>query len=477
MPILSIEFFIFFVIFFPLYWLFKTLPKWQNGLLLISSLGWLYYINYSFFGVVILFSLTIYGLASKITQSKSEKVKKNYTILGICLVILNLCVFKYYDFFIESFRPFFNTNLIEILLPLGISYYSFQSISYLISLYKNRVEKLNFIDNLLYFSFFLTITAGPIARLEQIKNKKSIYPGMQQQLTTEQPRNLINPALAITLIFLGIAKKWTLSGGLADNFVTPIFENPSQYDFFSLLVGIYGYTFQLYFDFSGYTDIVIGFAMLLGFQLPQNFNMPLRAFNLVEFWNRWHISLSTWIRDYIYIPLGGSRKTFIRTQLNVFIAMLLSGIWHGYGFTFLIWGAIHGIGLVITNIFSAWCKKPLFSQSYWSRIIGVFFTFNFVAFAFLIFRANSMNEAKELFQSLIDKAEWGMTIDLNSLIILISFLLFILFQASVQKLINAFVVSLNKLNPLLWVIPMILLFLIILVISPSGIPNFIYANF
>lgn len=198
----------------------------------------------------------------------------------------------------------------------------------------------NFWNLALFLSFFPSIIAGPINRA------KDFLP----QISISQSREILEPFRAFTLLIFAVIKVYCLGGLISEYLFKPIFANPTEFSVIDLLVGLYAYAIQIYLNFSGYTDLVTGIALLLGFRLPINFNFPYLALNLREFWTRWHISLSSWNRDNIYIPLGGSRRGFIRTQINVMLAMLLSGLWHGAGINFIIWGACHGIGIVVLNI-------------------------------------------------------------------------------------------------------------------------------
>ena len=390
-----------------------------------------------------------------------------------------LCFFKYFDFFRPIIQQYTGQSaVIDILLPLGLSYYTFQSLAYLVYCYREpKGDRFEWHELLLHLSFFPTITSGPIIRATAFKSIDGEQAGALVQIRTKQARQLIYPALAVGLIVLGIAKKWWLAGVLAEGWVSPVFENPAQFDGWGVLSAIYGYTFQLFFDFSGYSDLVIGLAMLLGFQLPKNFAAPLRAINIRDFWDRWHISLSTWIRDYIYIPLGGSKKGFGRTQLNLMIAMLLSGIWHGYGWSFLIWGALHGAALVFLN-----CGDKIVGRNALGRLkigkpLAWLFTFHFVCFAFVVFNSATLADTEMLFSALFanDKG-WNAPLP-TDLMLLGAFALMLLLYPYLLRLFEASVKGLDKLPAWLWVIPITLILALIIVFAPSGIPGFIYANF
>lgn len=475
MPFLSIEFAIFFLLFFPVYWGCRFSPKLQNYLLLLAGGYWLYQLNVWFFLVVFIFSLVIHFFAYCLCQTYSMKWRKGILSLAIMVALSNLFIFKYFDFFRPQLQHWLGQSIIDIIFPLGISYYTFQSIAYLVELYRAEPVKLTLAETLLHFSFFPTITAGPIARAGKMRSIYGEHSGMAVQLQTIEPRRIIRPALAVSLMLLGIAKKWWLSGMLGEVVVDPVFANPLQYDGVSVLTAMYGYTIQLFFDFSGYTDLVIGMAMLLGFSLPRNFNMPLRAFNIRDFWNRWHISLSTWIRDYIYIPLGGSRKGWWRTQINLMIAMLLSGIWHGSGWNFLLWGGLHGVALVVLNIGDHFLGRERFVVYQWGKALGILLTLHFVVFSFVVFHTTSLADTLLMFTALLQNIT--MPVLLQTWLILGIMVATLWGYPLLVKGFNAFVALLEKLPLGLWFIPLTLVMLLVIVLAPAGIPGFIYANF
>ncbi|MGB0849873.1 MAG: MBOAT family O-acyltransferase, partial [Bacteroidia bacterium] len=267
----------------------------------------------------------------------------------------------------------------EILLPVGISFYTFQTLSYSIDIYRGKIEPCeNFFDFAFFVSFFPQLVAGPIVRaadfLPQIKRPYF--------LSSEGFAN------ATYLIMAGLIKKVVISDYISVNFVDRVFETPDIYSGFMNLMAVYGYSIQIYCDFSGYSDIAIGLAALLGFTLPANFNSPYKSLNITDFWRRWHISLSTWLRDYLYISLGGNRKGKIRTYFNLFVTMLLGGLWHGAALKFIIWGTLHGIALAFHKMWSKYTKLNL---GIFGTILSFLVTFHFVAFCWLYFRAPDMN--------------------------------------------------------------------------------------
>lgn len=473
MPFLSIEFAVFFLLFFPLYWLCGASPRVQNWLLLLASMGWLYYLNSLFAAAVAGAGLLNVVVAQQIVHSIDARHAKTWLIIGISLAVLNLAVFKYYDFFRAQLPHEQQSAWPDLLLPLGISYYTFQSIAYLSALYRYKPVKLAWHELLLHLSFFATITSGPIFRAERMKTIDGEHEGAAAQIQNPNPRQIIRPALAITLILLGIIKKWCFAGTIGDGWVDPVFNNPLQYDAFTLLTAIYGYTAQLFFDFSGYTDLAIGLAMLLGFQLPPNFRTPLIAHNIRDFWNRWHISLSTWIRDYLYIPLGGSRQGFTRAQLNLLIAFGLSGIWHGSGWCFFLWGILHALALISLNIKELFFGK-IRRRAYWQKLLGIVLTFNFISFSFILFAVPSLGEAGDFLRALLNNPNSGHAAEwLWIVAVYAGILLYPLWAWCLQSLIALF----KRLPPWLWFAPIALALQAMIYLAPEGIPGFLYANF
>lgn len=454
--------------FFVLYWMLKNKLVFQNGLLLIASYAIVASFNFSFLVILLSYTFVLYGLSFPIYYSRHS----NFW-LGVAIVaaIINLCFFKYFDFFRTQVQTLvtslgINASIpgLEILLPIGISFYTFHSISYLVSLKRKEIAIPTALNFALFLSFFPSLIAGPINRA------KDFLP----QIEVDKPRCIGNYNEAFVLILLALIKVLCLNTALADNFVDPVFANPSGYNSLDILLGVYAYALQIFFNFSGYTNLVTAIALLLGFNLPTNFNMPYFANNLRDFWQRWHISLSTWIRDYIYIPLGGSRQGFSRTQINLFIAMTLSGLWHGANLTFIIWGVIHALGVVLLNVGDRYLGRNYLTG--FSPWLARFVTFQYVCLAWVFFRSATLTDAWELIDALFHN--W-LTVDL-------SFNVFIYFP----PLLVAFFVYpflarlpvwlLRGLDRLPWMcLPFVwgLILLVVLTTAPAGIPNFIYASF
>ncbi len=475
MPIISIEFATFFALFFAVYWGFKSVPTAQNALLLVANLALLSYVNTTFALSVSAFSFAVALVAKAMQSTKTAGWRKFWLIVGVSAAVGVLAFFKYYDFFRPSLYEMGFENVTDLVMPLGLSYYVFQSIAYLVELYRKKTPALKWYELWFYFSFFLTITMGPIIRASRFKSIDGVNAGMTEQLRSH--RQIRSPALALTLVLLGVAKIWLLAAHLGSELVTPVFDNPLQYSVPMLLSGAYGYTLQLFFEFSGYCDLVMGLAFFLGFRLPWNFRAPLYARNIREFWERWHITLSTWIRDYIYIPLGGNRKGFWRTQLNVMIAFMLSGIWHGNSWNFLIWGTLHGLALVLFHLKIYFFGTAQPATTHWQKmrqLASIVLTFNFVVFAFIIFKIQSLDETIEFFNVLFN-TQTPALFETWFLIVVIH--IGVLCYPLWRQCMRHFVSLLASLPVPYWFVVVLLIFQVIIAFAPSGIPGFIYADF
>jgi len=400
-------FFAFLLIFYSI--LYKKNPL-RNAYLFVMSLFFYYKSGGYFFSLLIFSTIVDFTLGQLIYTAKTDLKKKLFVATSIIINLSLLGYFKYTYFFTDILNTTFHTDFIvinhlanitnnitgstfdisRIILPVGISFYTFQTISYTVDVYRGKLKPVkNIIDFGFYVSFFPQLVAGPIVRAAEF------IPQLYQKfkLTKQEFGH------AIFLILNGLVKKMLISDYISINFVDRVFDSPLSFTGFENLMAVYGYSIQIYCDFSGYTDIAIGIALLLGFRLPVNFNSPYKAMNITDFWRRWHVSLSSWLRDYLYIPLGGNKKGKTRTYINIMITMLLGGLWHGASLRFVIWGGIHGIGLIIHKL---WAKLNLSLSKYYTtrssrnflyRFISVFTTFHLVTFAWIFFRAGTMNDA------------------------------------------------------------------------------------
>ncbi|MDA3880325.1 MAG: MBOAT family protein [Prolixibacteraceae bacterium] len=399
-------FWVFFVVVLAFYSLVYKHVRRRNIYLLLFSLFFYYKTGGWFCGLLVFSCLANYIFGYAVWAAKRVVTKKIMLAVGVALNLSVLAYFKYAFFFTGMLNRFFSaefevfnwlahgwngltgseTDTFNIILPVGISFFTFQGISYLVDVYRKDSDVVkNVFDFSFYLSFFPQLVAGPIVRASAfIPQLHRAYSITKQEF-----------GHAVFLILAGLVKKMVLSDYLAVNFIDRVFSTPGAYSGAENLMAVYGYALQIYGDFSGYTDIAIGVALLLGFKLPVNFNSPYKAHSLTNFWHRWHISLSTWLRDYLYIPLGGNRKGKMRTHINLLVTMLLGGIWHGANIRFLIWGGIHGLGLVVEKLLT-----PLRKRMPVNRVltaIFVFFTFHLVCLGWIFFRAESFAGVQQMF--------------------------------------------------------------------------------
>ncbi|WP_316863172.1 MBOAT family protein [uncultured Cohaesibacter sp.] len=341
------------------------------------------------FCLLLLFNAVVSYIGGLLLERSESESQRRWT-LGIVVAIdlLLLGYFKYTGFFFESLQELFYSlglerelPILEIILPVGISFFTFQSISYIVDVKNRQIQACrSFVDLALYISFFPQLVAGPIVRAAHFIPQLDRRPVLTRRMM----------AKGLFLILIGLFKKMVLANYLATLYVDEIFLAPEFASSLELVLAIYGYAGQIYCDFSGYSDIAIGVAALLGYHFKRNFNQPYRAVSLREFWQRWHISLSQWLRDYLYIPLGGSRHGTILTYRNLFITMFLGGIWHGAAMTFVIWGVIHGLALILERVsgFGRWTGNGRLN-----RLVGILVTFHVVCLAWIFFRSPSLSLA------------------------------------------------------------------------------------
>lgn len=420
----------------------------RNTYLFLISLFFYYKISGLFFSLLIFSTIVDYFIGIRIHKSSKESRRLAWLVLSIAVNLLVLSYFKYAYFFTESYNEMFDTkiqvinrlaqlsnyffdttyDIHKIFLPVGISYFTFQTISYSVDVYRRRIEPVrNILDFGFYVSFFPQLVAGPIVRANEF------VPQLYKPFSIASREY----GLALFMILAGLTKKLVFGDYIAVNFIDRIYENPAMYTGFENLMALFAYSLQVYCDFSGYTDIAIGLALLFGFYLPTNFNSPYKAQSTAEFWGRWHISLSTWLKDYLYIPLGGNRnstwgtwitlaaillvtvflshnlnllyifaaagvliavifkifpqvKVFIVRDINLMITMILGGLWHGASWNFVLWGGINGLGVVW---YKYWSKiSPFKNSNHWLvRAYAILLTFTFISFVRIFFRAQDLD--------------------------------------------------------------------------------------
>ena len=351
-------------------------------LLFVSLFSYYFYYKSSgmYFYLLAVVTVTDFVLARQMSRTETPWKRKLLVTLSLCINLGLLCYFKYTNFFYEMLAPLWHGHFepLDIFLPVGISFFTFQSLSYTIDVYRRSLEPLkNLLDYAFYVSFFPQLVAGPIIRA------RDFIPQIRRPLVVTNEMF----GRGVFFIVSGLFKKAVISDYISVNFVERIFENPGLYSGLENLFGVYGYALQIYCDFSGYSDMAIGIALLLGFHFPPNFASPYKSDSVTDFWRRWHISLSTWLRDYLYISLGGNRKGKFRMYVNLIVTMLLGGLWHGASWNFIAWGGLHGVALAVHKYFRGFLNH---SKQYHSvglrKFWAVFLTFHFVCFCWIFFR-------------------------------------------------------------------------------------------
>ena len=461
----TVEFAIFFPIVLTLSWaLMKRQSVWKAFMLGAS------YVFYA--AANPLFCLLLAGItavnqtcARLIHRSDDERFRKRMVIVAIAIDLGTLGVFKYYGFFAEETNALLDKvglglplPLAAIALPVGISFIVFQAISYTVDVYRRIIEPSTTTDLGLYLSFFPHLVAGPIVRA------KEFIP----QLATPRDPAKVAVGAAISLIVIGLVKKVAIADYLAREIVDPVFGVPQAYSAPDVLLASYAYAVQIFCDFSGYTDIAIGLALLMGFVFPQNFDRPYRARTFREFWRRWHMTLSRFLRDFLYIPLGGNRGGKLKTARNLMITMTLGGLWHGAAWGFVLWGVIHGSALVIENVFR---ERMRFSLPAWLKWAIVF---HIVVLAWIPFRAPDLDLAWAFLSRLGD---WGPATLWTAPIVFVV-LLVIGLQLLPTKPMDAVRVRFEQLHPAALGASMaVVIVLVTATISSQGVPPFIYFQF
>lgn len=366
--------------FFCIYLLLQKRTTARLLFVLLFSYYFYYKSSGTYFFLLAIVTVSDFLIAQWMDRTSSKSGRKSLVALSLLIDLGLLGYFKYTNFFGQVIASLTGAHfeLMNIFLPVGISFFTFQSLSYTIDVYRHEIKPLgNLLDYAFYVSFFPQLVAGPIVRA------KDFIPQIRKPLLVSDEML----GRAIFLIMAGLLKKTVISDYISVNFVDRVFDNPLLYSGVENLMAVYGYTLQIYCDFSGYSDMAIGIALLLGFHFNINFNSPYKSASVTEFWRRWHISLSSWLRDYLYISLGGNRKGKVRQYINLIITMFLGGLWHGAAWNFVCWGMMHGVALAFHKGFRTLLGKKKTDESHgWKRFFAVLITFHFVCFCWIFFR-------------------------------------------------------------------------------------------
>jgi D-alanyl-lipoteichoic acid acyltransferase DltB (MBOAT superfamily) len=390
----QLQYLAFLVVVFVVYW--ATVRRSRFPVLFLLGASYVFYASWNASYLLLVFATSTfdYLVGGHLHSVRSQRHRK--VLLGISIVynLGVLATFKYFNFFMESVDDVAALLGVEgmgvragVLLPVGISFFTFQSMSYTWDIYRRQLEPSDsYARYLLYVAFFPQLVAGPIVRARDLLPQLAARPALNPEMGGR----------GLFLIALGLFKKVAIADYLAVNAVDRVFSLTHQFSGVETLVGVYAYALQIYCDFSGYSDVAIGSALLLGFTLPDNFDAPYKSRSLQEFWRRWHISLSTWLRDYLYIPLGGSRFGALKTYRNLLITMLLGGLWHGAAWNFVVWGALHGGALAVQRAWQRRCEargRAALLSGRAGAVVAALVTFHFVCFTWIFFRAPDFGAA------------------------------------------------------------------------------------
>lgn len=480
MNFITPEFVLFFLPVLLVGWLLRSKTGGYRFFLILCCLFFYACSGITFLPLLVFVALLDWGTVRVMASEKATPGLRRVTVtVDIVLHILLLAFFKYYEFFIVNVTDvlvrldipvssLFSSEIADLLFPVGLSFFTFQGLSYAIDHYREpSLPSRRFSEVLAYVSFFPTIMAGPILR------EQEFFP--QLKAPVRDPRAFQE---GFALILSGLFKKVVLATYLSEHIVNQVFETPESFSSWAVLAGVYGYAIQIFCDFSGYSDLAIGIGRLMGFRLPPNFHSPYLAFNLQDFWRRWHISLSRWLRDYLYIPLGGSRRG--NCYVNLIVTMGIGGLWHGSHLRFLVWGLMHGAGLAVVHVFHrvrnnhfSSVTLPLPIQGA-AKAVSWLVTFHFVALLWVFFRADDMESSFEIFRRLACFVQPGEGFSAWVAVAILAGFLIQIFGGLV------FSVFVNVQSRLPWPIQALVLALLaglILNMGPDGVLPFIYFQF
>lgn len=470
----TITFAVFFLAVFIVSWL--AMPAFRLWKLVMIAASYVFYGAWSWKFCLLIVASTVLNQACAVGVRRAAGRARSAWLVAALVGNLGLLGwFKYYGFFVSSLEDLLRAfglgvslPLPDIVLPVGISFLTFRALSYVIDVYRGKVEPGPHADVALYFVFFPYMMAGPIVRAAEF---------LPQVVSPRDPRR-IDSSRAFWLIFAGLVKKMLIADFLAAHLVNGVFATPGGYSSLEALLGIYAYAVQIYCDFSGYTDMAIGLGLLLGFRFPDNFRSPYAAVSVQDFWHRWHITLSSWLRDYLYIPLGGNRKGRLRTYGNLVVTMLLGGLWHGAAWTFVAWGGLHGAGLAVERFFADRRKAfglPPAEPSRAGIALRRVAVFHFVALCWVFFRADSFTAAARVIGRVF--TAWGAPSPHVTAAIVGLTIAGIAMQYVPSRLTDGLQTGFSRLGPLVQGVVCALALFLISALGPQGPALFLYFKF
>jgi alginate O-acetyltransferase complex protein AlgI len=462
---------IFFLLVLPLSWLTMPWPhRWRPFIVLAS---YVFYSWWDWHFIFLLAGSTLWNhvLATAIHRSRVPSRRKLFLILALAGNVGVLGYFKYYDFFVSSAAQTVERvgipwvpHIVGVALPVGISFFTFMAISYIMDIYRRELEPVSLTKFGAYLSFFPHLVAGPIVRGSELL----------PQLETPRDPSRVDTSRAFYLIATGLFKKVVIANYLSTHIVDAVFGAPVQHSSLETWIAVYAYAVQIYADFSGYTDMAIGLALLLGFKFPQNFDSPYTAVSIQDFWRRWHMTLSRWLRDYVYIPFGGNRKGEPRTYMNLLATMLLGGLWHGAAWTFVVWGGMHGLWLAIGRFRRerGWADDAVRGWVMWRRRIV---TFHLVCLAWIFFRADSFGTAWDVIKRLFDN--WGAASPAVTSGVVLAIVAGIASQYLPARIPQTIIARFSEARVAVQIVVLALALMVSHAMGPQGVAPFIYFRF
>jgi D-alanyl-lipoteichoic acid acyltransferase DltB (MBOAT superfamily) len=443
---------------------------WRPFILLASYVFYAWW-DWKFVFLLAASTLVNHALALAIHRSPRVRVRKGCLFAAVGFDLALLGYFKYAGFLVSSAENALArlgvagaSSVVNVALPVGISFYTFMAISYVVDTYRGEIRPVSLPRFAVYLSFFPHLVAGPIVRASELL----------PQLRRPRDPNRVDATRAFALILSGLFLKVVIANHLATHLVDDVFAAPQRHSSLETLVGIYGYAVQIFADFCGYTNIAIGVALLLGYEFPQNFNSPYAAVSLQDFWRRWHMTLSRWLRDYVYIPLGGNRKGRLLSYRNLLLTMLLGGLWHGAAWTFVAWGAIHGTGLAVERFVRDVRRRPP-RDTPLRRALGRLLTFHVVCFGWIFFRADSFGRAGQVIAQLF--TAWGRPSPLVTSSVVLAILVGIGSQYLPRRGIAAVLEGFQRLPAVGQVATLAAGVMLVDTLGPPGVAPFIYFRF
>ncbi len=472
----TIKFAYFALVVLTISWVLRSNRTVQKVFLLVASYAFAWKFKPLFLGILILSSLMNYGVGKALVKLKGDPKRKPVLVVGLLANLGVLAFFKYYGFFIENLGAFLewlsleaHLPLLELIAPFGISFFTFQGMAYLVDTYWDKAtQPASVLDFLLFIAFFPQYGAGPICR------SGDLLP----QLAEPAPDHVPELSRAVGMIVTGLVKKMIFATYLASHLTTDAFISPMNYSSAELILATYAYTAQVYLDFSGYTDLARGISLLFGFRIPENFNYPYRATDIGDFWRRWHMTFSKWLREYIYFPLGGSRCSRWRCYFNLMVTFVACGIWHGPTWGYIIWGTLHGIGLTVykasLDLRRDFGMKSSGPYPFWWMACGWFATISFCAWARIFFKASDLTTALDFYGQVGGGTVLGTSFDVGVLLVTV---VTVLMNFYGKPIFEAFVSLHARIptmaRPVAWAGMMVALF----TLKPYGMAATIYFSF